>query len=152
MENAAWYRDEYGEHMKRKDKKDKKKEYAAPKVLYGIDDEHTYNTIHGEKRASYAGTPGAAKLNLGEKPQNDVQVSNDDDDMSALSELSRGDLLELLRKHKISASGKGSGPKLAHGKPASSSSSSEESSSVSSGSSSYSSDGIAGRTWPAEPG
>ena len=35
LENAAWYKDEYGEHMSKKDKKDKKKEYAAPEVLYG---------------------------------------------------------------------------------------------------------------------
>ena len=47
---------------------------------------------------SYAGTPGAAKLDLGEKPRNDVEVDNNDDDMSALSDLSRGDLLELLKE------------------------------------------------------
>ena len=152
LENAAWYKDEYGEHMSKKDKKDKKKEYAAPEVLYGIDDEHTYNTIHGEKGVSYAGTPGAAKLDLREKPRSDVEIDSNDDDMSALSDLSRGDLLELLRKHNISASGKGSGPKNARGKSASPSTSSGESSSESSSSTSHSSAETVGTAAPAGVG
>ena len=65
LENTAWYRDEFGEHMKGKDKKNKQREYAAPEVLCGINDKHIYNGIHGDKGKGYAGNPGVAQLDLG---------------------------------------------------------------------------------------
>jgi len=153
IEAAAWYRDEYGSHMKSKDKQKKQKEYAAPEALYDMDDEHTFHTIHGGEGKGYAGTPGAAKINLGEgKDTKEIDVGDDDDsdNMSALSTLSRGELVALLRKHKISST-TGSGPDSTHSKSGSSSAGSEASQSSGSAASapSSSSGESAGKKIPA---
>ena len=103
-----------------------------------------------------AGTPGAATINLGEgRVTKEITVDDDEDSdaMSALSTMSRGELVALLRKHKIS-SATGSGPKSTHSKSESSSASSEVSqSSGSTGSEPSNSSGeSAGKKIPAGVG
>ena len=99
-------------------------------------DEHTHKSIPKSKKGKeYEGALGAPTLQLKSKPSGDVEVQSDDDDMSALSEMSKPDLVAMIRRLNT-ASGKGSAPSKVHGKPASSSSGDEESSSGSSSSSS----------------
>ena len=42
----------------------KKKEYASPYMLYDIDGENFVKTIHDNPGKGYAGTPGAAIIDL----------------------------------------------------------------------------------------
>ena len=126
-----------------------KKTYAAPEQIYDLDGAPLVNTIFGsntdndKEGKGYAGTPGAATINLGKaKSAEVIEVDNDSDDMSALSTMTKDDLIALLRKTNISASKKkGSAP--ISGRSLSYASDSEDSSSNSSssaGSSSSSSD------------
>ena len=117
IENAAWYKDEFGSHMKDKGRKEKRT-YAAPEQLFDLDGAHLVNTIFGNKKGDgnegkgYAGSPGAASINLGNaKKDGLIELDDDSDDMSQLSSMTKDDLIELLRKHKISPlKTKGSAP------------------------------------------
>ena len=77
LEDAAWYKDEYGAHMSTKGKQ-KKKEYASLDMLYDIDGEHSVKTIHEHLRKGYAGTPSAANIDLQSKPTSKEDVVDDD--------------------------------------------------------------------------
>ena len=108
IESAAWYKDEWGSHMADKGRQGKKT-YAAPEQLYNLDGAHSVNTIFGKEEETnkegkgYAGSPGAATINLGKAKTAEVIDGDDDSDgMSALSELSKEDLIALLRKTNIS--------------------------------------------------
>ena len=56
----------------------KKKENASPEMLYDIDGEHSIKTIHDHPEKGYAGTPGAATIDLQIKPKSKKDVVNDD--------------------------------------------------------------------------
>ena len=117
IENAAWYKDEFGSHMKDKGRQEKKS-YAAPEQLYDLDGTHSVNTIFGKNGGKenegkgYAGSPGAASINLGKAKTDEViDVDDDSDDMSQLSTMTKEDLIALLRSAKNSSSKKkGSAP------------------------------------------
>ena len=47
----------------------KKKEYESPEMLYDIVDEHSVKKIHEHPGKGYAGTPGAATVDLHIKPK-----------------------------------------------------------------------------------
>ena len=47
----------------------KKKEYSSPEMLCDIDSEHSIKTIHEHPGKWYAGTPGAATIDLHSKPK-----------------------------------------------------------------------------------
>ena len=66
IESAAWYRDEVGEHMV-DNKKNSKRQYAAPGALYNLDGEQSVKTIHEINDHRYVGSPGAATLDLSKK-------------------------------------------------------------------------------------
>ena len=55
-----------------------KKEYASPDILYDIDGEHSAKTIHEHPGKGYAGTPGAATIDLQIKPTSKEDAVDDD--------------------------------------------------------------------------
>ena len=74
IEAAAWYKDEFGDHMKDKERK-AKKQYAALEQFYDLDGTHSVQTIHVcAAGKGYAGTPGAATFNLGDKVKADEVI------------------------------------------------------------------------------
>ena len=135
MENAAWYKDDFAALTVGKGKKKgRKQDYANPEVMYDLDGAQSVNTIHNRPGQGYTGSPGAATLNLGGGSSNrngevNVEVA-DSDDMSAISNLSRAELIERVRLSQLSGKGKqGSQPNKNDDK--SSSYDSDESSSAS---------------------
>ena len=46
-------------------------------MLYGIDGEHSVKTIHEHHGKGYAGTPGAATIDLQRKPKSKEDVDDD---------------------------------------------------------------------------
>ena len=117
IESAAWYKDEWGLHMADKGRQGKKT-HAAPEQLYDLDGGHSVNTIFGKNDKNdkegkgYAGTPGAASINLGKaKTAEVINVDHDSNEMSVLSTMTKEDLIALLRKTTIlSSKKKGSAP------------------------------------------
>ena len=61
LEYAAWYKYEYGAHMRIKGRQ-KKKEYASPEMLYDIDGKNSVKAINENPGKGYADTPGAATI------------------------------------------------------------------------------------------
>ena len=47
IETAAWYKDEFGDHMTDKGRKEEK-QYSAPEQLYDLNGTHSVNTIFGK--------------------------------------------------------------------------------------------------------
>ena len=87
LEDAAWYQQDYGVKMSNGGKKySKKEELLAPKNLYQLGDDHTYTTLN-EHPGTYAGSPGAATIDLGKNKPRPSQIDFDDDsdDESILS-------------------------------------------------------------------
>ena len=112
IEDAAWYKDEYGAHMTESGRKEKKN-YANKDMLYDLDKAQSVTTIHARPGGTYAGTPGADTLDLGSKSRKGKDIEADDVslDLSALSELSKAELLEIIRKKKSALPrSKGSAP------------------------------------------
>ena len=139
IEKASWYKDTFGDHLKSAGKREQK-EYVAPEMLYDIDGVNSVNTIHERPGKRYGGTPGAEKLNLGGKSRTDdvIDVNSDDDDnMSRVSAMSRDELIALVKQQaKISSGKRGSAPRNVDTKSYSDSSAAEEGSRSSDGSSS----------------
>ena len=87
----------------------------APENLYTLGDNHTYTTLN-ERRGTYVGSPGAAKLDLGKnRPRpSRIDISTDSDNESVMSNVinltnmtdpddyTKGELVELLREARIS--------------------------------------------------
>jgi hypothetical protein len=101
LESAAWYRDEFGGHMQRKDKREAPREFANEEMMYDADADKSVHTVHEKagKPSTYKGSAGAPQIQLG-RPK-DVEHSNDDDsvsDVSNYSTWSKGDLIELCKK------------------------------------------------------
>jgi hypothetical protein len=46
MESAAWYRDEFGDHMKGKDKQEAPREFADAEMMYDPDADKSVHTVH----------------------------------------------------------------------------------------------------------
>ena len=63
LKDAAWYKDEYSAHMSTKGRQNKK-EYASPEMMYDIDGEHSFKTIHKHPGKGYSGNLGAATIDL----------------------------------------------------------------------------------------
>ena len=76
LQDASWYKDEYGAHMTTKGRQ-KKKEYASPEMMYDIDGEHSVKTIHEHPGKGYDGTPGVATIDLHRKPKSKEDVDDD---------------------------------------------------------------------------
>ena len=75
LEYAAWYKKDYGVNNSNCSKKyNKKEKLLAPGNLYIFGDDHTYTTFN-ERPGTYAGSPGAAMIDLG---KNRLRPSNID--------------------------------------------------------------------------
>ena len=137
MEDAAWYHDEFAALTGADGTKGKKKKsYANAEMLYDMDGDQSVQTLHNRPGKGYAGSPGAARLDLGKKNNTSDGMDIDTaegDDMSALSCLSKGELLERLRRTTLAA--KDTGPRPDNDNKSSSDDSGESSSYDSSSSS-----------------
>jgi len=113
IEDAAWYHDEFAALTGAEGKKGKKKKtYATAEMLYDMDGDQLVQTLHNRPGKGYAGSPGAATLDLGKRNNTSDGLDIDTaegDDMSALSSLSKGELLERLRRATITS--KDTGPR-----------------------------------------
>ena len=110
MESAAWYRDEFGDHMVGK-KKEAPREFANEEMMYDHDADTAVNTIHEKKGANYKGSPGAPTLQVGVKPTEEIGVRKlDDDELSQLSDWDKGALIEHIKKMQLGVGSKGSQP------------------------------------------
>ena len=97
LEDAAWYKDEYGAHMSTKGRQ-KKKEYASPEMLYDIYGEQSVKTINEHPGKGYAVTPGADTMDLQIKPKSKEDAVDDDSykGSSDISNMSRYQLIDQL--------------------------------------------------------
>ena len=154
METAAWYKNSYESLTYGKGKKTKtKKDFASPDMMYDLDGDLSVNIVHNRPCKGYVGSLGAAVLNLSGKDKEKEVIEVDgtgDGNMSVMSQLSTGELIELLRKAGINLKHKpGSRPTEQYSKSSLTDSGSRNScSSVSSGScsSSNSSAGLCAST------
>jgi hypothetical protein len=152
IEDAAWYRDEFGQYMDSPKKKQGTATYTDPENIYDLDGTHSVKTMTERPGSAYGGSPGAPTFKVGgnEKQQGGegskegdaIEVNSDsDDDMSALSSLSKDELIARLRKATVSSQPTGSAPASGKRRPRSDSSDDEEGSSSSDSSSGSSSSG-----------
>ena len=82
-------------------------------MLYDLDKAHSVTTIHARPGGTYAGTPGADTLDLESTSRKGKDIEADDLslDLSALSALSKAELLEIIRKKSLTLPrSKGSAP------------------------------------------
>ena len=83
-------------------KKKRKIQYAATEALSDLDGEPSEKMIHERNDHRYVGSPGAATLDLikkGSKQVVDLEDSKDEEnDMSAILNLLREALMDLIRK------------------------------------------------------
>jgi uncharacterized membrane protein YgcG len=134
IEEAAWYNDEFGDHMVDSNKKEKM-QYASKEALDELNCDHSYKSFH-QKKGNYVGSPDAPSFQVGGKSMEVDILSDDEVEEVAVDyeKMSHAELVKLLKKHTISNS-KGSPPSDKEG---SGSGSSVEGSGSSSGSSSSS--------------
>lgn len=121
LTEAAWYKDEFGSHMKEKQRQ-APEAFADEDFLYDHDGDKSVKTIHSKKGSKvYQGSPDAPTFSLG-RPQEVNGVGNDDvpDDISAISEMSKEQLVAMCKSLKIAQSKisqqKGSPPDISNKK------------------------------------
>ena len=144
LEQAAWYKDEFGEHMEDKGKKQAKPDFVDEEMMYDHAADKSVHTVHEKQGAKkYQGTPGAPQLQLGRPTV--IERRLDDDELSALSEWGKEDLINHIREMHVGGNPQGSQPKptgsKSVGKTASKRATEESSSSSSSSSGDSSSSG-----------
>ena len=100
LEDLAWYKDEYGDHMSTRGRQ-KKKEYSSPEIMYDIEGEHSVKKIHEHPGKGYDGTPGAATIDLQRKPKSKEDIVDDEysKGSSDISNMLRYQLIARLCKH-----------------------------------------------------
>jgi hypothetical protein len=139
MQNAAWYKNDFGAFM---DSPQKKKgggnNQVDPEHIYDLDGTHSVKSIRErpEKGKKYGGSPGAPAFQVGgEQKQKQTVIELDDkDEEMDLSGLTRQELIARLQKASISEKPKGSAP-ISENKKSYSNSEEEESTSTKDGSS-----------------
>jgi uncharacterized membrane protein YgcG len=101
MEEAAWYNDEFGEHMVDLSRKEKR-EYANKEALAELHGDHSYKSIH-QKKGNYVGSPGEQSFQVGgkEKPLEE----DEEEDGEEYKNLSPAELIALLKQHNITPKG-----------------------------------------------
>jgi hypothetical protein len=114
IEDAAWYNDEFGDHMVDTSKKEKLK-YASKEALDELNCDHSYKSVH-QKKGNYVGSPDAPSFQLGGKSRkgaDEVMEEGDSEEEEGveLAKMSHADLVKLLKKHNITSNSKGSPPK-----------------------------------------
>jgi hypothetical protein len=114
LSEAAWYKDEFGGHMADSKKKQQPDDFVDEDFMYDHDAEKSINTIHEKKGSKkvYKGSPNAPVFSLG-RP-NEVPASEDANDISEISALSKDELVKLCKslqiKNKATKPAKGSPP------------------------------------------
>jgi hypothetical protein len=149
LEEAAWYNDAFGDFMDKTSKKKGQPKYTDPENIYDLDGVHSVKTINQKPGSvkGYGGSPGAPTFQVGgnkkqpaDKGGETIEIDDDvDDDMSALSNLSRDELIARLKEARVSPKPTGSAPDSGSKRSHSKTSGDEESSSSSDSSSDYSS-------------
>ena len=105
MENAAWYKDVFGDNVFDMSKKEKTKKMSAAE-LEDFHAEHSVKTA-SKQQGHYEGSPGAETFVVGQKSGKATLFSTAQAEDEELEQYSREELLELLRKANISPKGKG---------------------------------------------
>eukprot|EP00956_Cyclotella_meneghiniana_P026377 scaffold56791_cov61-Cyclotella_meneghiniana.AAC.5 len=140
MEEAAWYKDEYGDHMVDTSKKEKMS-YSSKEALDDLHCEHSFKTIHKKKGNQSTDVSEREVFKVGSKTK-PMEVDSDGDEDEEYLNLSAAELIALLKKTKLKAKkAVGSQPnseRSGSGSRIEDEESSEDSSSASSGSSSSS--------------
>ena len=100
MEEAAWYNDEFGDHMMDTSRKEKAA-FASKEALVELNCDHSFKSIH-QKKGNYVGSPDAVSFQLGssKKP---MEVGSDGDDDEEYLNLSQKELIAMLKKSKLEA-------------------------------------------------
>ena len=130
MEKAAWYKDAFAAQGT------PKKTYANRNMMFNVDDAHSVTSIHHRPGKTYAGSPGAATIDLsGDTPKHGVagkddSTGNGDDEFLAMS---KEELIAMLKQGQDKR--KGSQPESEISKSSSDDSGSKSSSDSSSSSS-----------------
>ena len=115
MQNAAWYKNDFGTFMDSpQKKKGKGNNQVDPEHIYDLDGTHSVKTIRERpgKGNKYGGSPGAPTFQIGgEQKQKQTVIELDDkDEEMDFSELTRDQLITRLQKASISRKSKGSAP------------------------------------------
>lgn len=138
LEQAAWYKDAFGENAFDMCKKEKKRQIGAEE----LEDLHADSSVKtiSKKPGRYEGSPGAETFVVGQKKGagKSTATGRKEDDYEKLS---RDELLRMLRVAHISPQKKGSQPKVARAGANSSDAGESSSSGEHSSSSSYSGSG-----------
>lgn len=113
LEKAAWYNNDFRVKLSKRKTDMVSKKHAQlmkPDDIYQIDDEeHTYTTLN-DCPGTYAGSPGAVRLDLGRSNQEPVQLEvsgkNDDDasnlrNLTGISDYSLRDLYNKCKQLEI---------------------------------------------------
>jgi hypothetical protein len=106
MESAAWYKDAFGDNVFDMSKKEKPKKLSA-REMEDLHAEHSVKTA-GKQPGRYEGSPGAQTFVVGQKKG---KASAEGNAQASVDLFTREELLELLRKTKITPQGKGSQPR-----------------------------------------
>jgi len=158
MEEAAWYKDAYGDNVFDLSKKDKGKRFSAAE----LEDLHAANSVKtvSKTQSHYSGLPGVETFVVGQKKGKALAGGSAQATADEFDGKSREELLAMLRKASISPTKTGSQPKenragVGSGgvdEDSSLSGSSSSSSSSGSDSTSASSDGVKSPTPPLAQG
>jgi hypothetical protein len=91
--------------------KKEKLKYASKEALDELNCDHSYKSVH-QKKGNYVGSPDAPSFQLGGKSMEEDGSKEDEveEEEEVLEKMSHSELVELLKKHKISAKSKGSPP------------------------------------------
>lgn len=108
MESAAWYKDAFGDNVFDLRKKEKAKKLSASE-MEDLHAEHSVKTV-GKTPGRYEGSPGVQTFVVGQK-KGKVSAEGKAQDTEDFEKFTREELLELLRKTKITPQGKGSRPR-----------------------------------------
>jgi hypothetical protein len=116
LEEAAWYKDEFGDHMVDTSRKEKKK-FAGKEALDELNCDYSFKSVH------YKTGTGGESLDLGSKRSNklkdEVDLTEEVEEAEGdgtneggidYSGLSSAELIALLQKHKIAPGKTGSPP------------------------------------------
>ena len=117
-DEATWYEDAVSKYdgTGSRGKKNGGGDYAKPEAMYSLDDEKSVKTINQKNDGRYAGSKGAPVIDLnnkfGDKEKETIEIDDaeDDDDMSAISQLSQSELVARFKKLQKEMK-KGSAPK-----------------------------------------
>jgi hypothetical protein len=109
MEEAAWYKDAYGDNVFDLSKKDKGKRFSAVE----LEDLHAVNSVKtaSKTQGRYSGSPGVETFVVGQKKGNTSAEGSAQAPADDLDGKSREELLAMLRKASISSKRMGSHPK-----------------------------------------